>query len=75
MQLTLVRHGEAAPPVMGNDEKRPLTARGQTQAAETRSIFERYNSTRRFCGESVTACAANTFIFAKTFSTCACGYL
>ncbi|MFI7927194.1 phosphohistidine phosphatase, partial [Acinetobacter baumannii] len=25
MQLTLVRHGEAAPPVNGNDIKRPLT--------------------------------------------------
>lgn len=24
MQLTLVRHGEAAPPVNGNDIKRPL---------------------------------------------------
>ncbi|MDQ9010170.1 phosphoglycerate mutase family protein [Acinetobacter gerneri] len=35
MQLTLVRHGEAAPPVNGNDTKRPLTARGHAQAAET----------------------------------------
>ncbi|MCL6248165.1 histidine phosphatase family protein [Acinetobacter sp. ANC 4945] len=40
MQLTLVRHGEAAPPVMGNDEKRPLTARGQTQAAETAAYLK-----------------------------------
>ena len=26
MQLTLVRHGEAAPPVNGNDIKRPYCA-------------------------------------------------
>ena len=35
MQLTLVRHGEAAPPVHGNDMLRPLTERGKQQAAET----------------------------------------
>ncbi|ALH96372.1 SixA phosphatase family protein [Acinetobacter equi] len=34
MQLTLVRHGEAAPPVYGNDISRPLTPRGHLQAAE-----------------------------------------
>ncbi len=32
MQLTLVRHGEAAPAVHGNDDKRPLTERGHKQA-------------------------------------------
>lgn len=35
MQLTLVRHGEASPPVHGNDIKRPLTERGHTQAQQT----------------------------------------
>ncbi|MPW43136.1 SixA phosphatase family protein [Acinetobacter guerrae] len=35
MQLTLVRHGEAAPPVDGNDIKRPLTALGHAQAEQT----------------------------------------
>lgn len=35
MQLTLVRHGEAAPAILGNDNKRPLTARGHAQAEET----------------------------------------
>lgn len=35
MQLTLVRHGEAIPAIFGNDEKRPLTARGHIQAEET----------------------------------------
>ncbi len=34
MQLTLVRHGEAAPPVNSNDIKRPLTARGHAQAEQ-----------------------------------------
>jgi phosphohistidine phosphatase len=40
MQLTLVRHGEAAPPVMGNDTKRPLTARGHAQAEETADFLK-----------------------------------
>ncbi|MGE8683571.1 MAG: SixA phosphatase family protein [Acinetobacter sp.] len=40
MQLTLVRHGEAAPPVMGNDVKRPLTERGETQAAQTAAYLK-----------------------------------
>ena len=35
MQLTLIRHGEAAPPVMGNDTQRPLTERGHLQAQQT----------------------------------------
>ncbi|WP_313035368.1 phosphoglycerate mutase family protein [Acinetobacter sp.] len=35
MQLTLVRHGEAAPAVHGNDDKRPLTERGHRQAELT----------------------------------------
>ena len=35
MQLTLVRHGETAPPVDGNDAKRPLTALGHAQAEQT----------------------------------------
>ena len=35
MQLTLVRHGEASPALDGNDDKRPLTVRGQLQAVET----------------------------------------
>ncbi|KGT48068.1 phosphoglycerate mutase family protein [Acinetobacter sp. HR7] len=35
MQLTLVRHGEAAAPVNGNDTKRPLTERGHLQAEQT----------------------------------------
>ncbi|MBJ9984537.1 histidine phosphatase family protein [Acinetobacter sp. S40] len=35
MQLTLVRHGEAASPVDGNDTKRPLTALGHAQAEQT----------------------------------------
>lgn len=35
MQLTLIRHGEAAAPVMGDDTKRPLTERGHLQAEQT----------------------------------------
>lgn len=35
MKLTLVRHGEAAPAIMGNDEQRPLTERGHQQAEQT----------------------------------------
>lgn len=35
MQLTLVRHGEAAPALDGEDEKRVLTARGHAQAKQT----------------------------------------
>ncbi|MEB3752786.1 phosphohistidine phosphatase SixA [Acinetobacter sp. MD2(2019)] len=35
MQLTLVRHGEAAPAINGNDIKRPLTPRGHQQAEQT----------------------------------------
>ena len=35
MQLTLVRHGEAALALDGIDAKRPLTARGHQQALET----------------------------------------
>lgn len=34
MQLTLVRHGEASPAINGNDDKRPLTARGHRQAQQ-----------------------------------------
>ena len=40
MQLTLVRHGEAAPSLDGNDTKRPLTQRGHTQAAETADFIQ-----------------------------------
>jgi len=40
MQLTLVRHGEAAPPVNGNDIKRPLTARGHAQAEQTATFLK-----------------------------------
>ena len=40
MQLTLVRHGEAAPPVNGNDTKRPLTARGHAQAEQTATFLK-----------------------------------
>ncbi|MDY6450596.1 phosphoglycerate mutase family protein [Acinetobacter faecalis] len=40
MQLTLVRHGEAAPAIMGNDNKRPLTARGHNQAKETADFLK-----------------------------------
>lgn len=35
MQLTLVRHGEAAAALNGNDHKRPLTERGHQQAQQT----------------------------------------
>lgn len=35
MQLTLIRHGEAAPAVHGHDEQRPLTQRGHLQALQT----------------------------------------
>ena len=35
MQLTLVRHGEAAPAIHGDDYKRPLTERGHLQAEES----------------------------------------
>ncbi|AWL29195.1 phosphohistidine phosphatase SixA [Acinetobacter defluvii] len=40
MQLTLVRHGEAAPPVNGNDHKRPLTERGHAQAEQTADFLK-----------------------------------
>lgn len=40
MQLTLIRHGEAAPPVMGNDTKRPLTQRGHLQAEQTADLLK-----------------------------------
>lgn len=40
MQLTLVRHGEAAPPINGNDQKRPLTERGHAQAAQTADFLK-----------------------------------
>ncbi len=40
MQLTLVRHGEAAPPVNGNDTKRPLTERGHQQAEQTAQFLK-----------------------------------
>lgn len=42
MQLTLVRHGEAAPALNGQDEKRPLTARGHAQAQETAEYLNSY---------------------------------
>lgn len=35
MQLILVRHGEAAPALDGNDQKRQLTERGHGQAEQT----------------------------------------
>lgn len=40
MQLTLVRHGEAAAPVNGNDHKRPLTTRGHAQAEQTADFLK-----------------------------------
>ncbi|MDM1756651.1 MULTISPECIES: phosphohistidine phosphatase SixA [unclassified Acinetobacter] len=40
MQLTLVRHGEAAPPLNGNDYKRPLTERGHAQAQQTADFLK-----------------------------------
>lgn len=42
MQLTLIRHGEAAPALDGNDNKRPLTIRGRTQAAETAKFVQQH---------------------------------
>ena len=35
MQLTLVRHGEAAAAINGDDAQRPLTIRGHQQAEQT----------------------------------------
>lgn len=40
MQLTLVRHGEAAPSLNGNDYKRPLTERGHAQAQQTANFLK-----------------------------------
>lgn len=40
MQITLVRHGEAAPPILGNDKKRPLTKRGHVQAEQTAEFLK-----------------------------------
>ena len=40
MQLTLVRHGEAAPPINGSDTKRPLTQRGHLQAEQTAEFLK-----------------------------------
>ena len=42
MQLTLVRHGEAAPALNGQDEKRPLTDRGHEQAKQTADYLKSY---------------------------------
>lgn len=42
MQLTLVRHGEAAAAVNQNDEKRPLTERGHAQAKETAQFIHNH---------------------------------
>lgn len=39
MQLTLMRHGEAAAAEDQNDEKRPLTARGHAQARQTAAFL------------------------------------
>ncbi|MFW2076897.1 phosphohistidine phosphatase SixA [Acinetobacter sp. ULE_I010] len=41
MQLTLVRHGEAAPPINGVDSKRPLTERGHKQAQQTADFLKK----------------------------------
>ena len=41
MQLTLVRHGEAAAAVHQNDEKRPLTERGHAQAKQTAAFLQK----------------------------------
>lgn len=35
MQLTLIRHGEAAPAIFDNDKRRPLTDVGHAQAKKT----------------------------------------
>lgn len=43
MQLTLVRHGEAALSQNGNDEKRPLTERGHLQAEQTATFLKDLN--------------------------------
>ncbi|RKG38294.1 phosphoglycerate mutase family protein [Acinetobacter rongchengensis] len=40
MQLTLVRHGEAAAPINGVDSKRPLTERGHLQAQQTAEFIK-----------------------------------
>lgn len=40
MQLTLVRHGEAAPAINGVDSKRPLTERGHLQAKQTAQFLK-----------------------------------
>ena len=44
MQLTLVRHGEASPALDGQDEKRPLTARGHAQAQQTAAYLNAFFS-------------------------------
>ena len=41
MQLTLVRHGEAAQPINGVDSKRPLTERGHKQAQQTADFLKK----------------------------------
>ena len=41
MQLTLVRHGEAAPPINVVDSKRPLTERGHKQAQQTADFLKK----------------------------------
>lgn len=40
MQLTLVRHGEAAVAINGHDQKRPLTERGHQQAQQTAEFLQ-----------------------------------
>lgn len=40
MQITLVRHGEASPPVLGNDKNRPLTEKGHLQAEQTAQFLK-----------------------------------
>lgn len=41
MQLTLIRHGEAKPPVSGNDIQRTLTNKGHLQAKETANFLKK----------------------------------
>ncbi|WOE31713.1 MULTISPECIES: phosphoglycerate mutase family protein [unclassified Acinetobacter] len=40
MQITLVRHGEAAAAVLGNDKTRPLTTKGHLQAEHSAQFLK-----------------------------------
>lgn len=74
MQLTLVRHGEAAPPVNGNDNKRPLTARGHAQAEQTATFLKDIVKPDIFVVSPLLRAQETLDIFKRTLKMCLCCY-